>query len=90
MGNPRALHIEKALDVTNLEPYHPQKIMILCARKVAQRSKHWQIAVIFTTDRIHLSGETRRTVDEESFEGIFLCRGNGRTVCRGNGRTVCR
>ena len=24
-GNPRALHIEKALDVTNLEPYHPQK-----------------------------------------------------------------
>ena len=29
----------------------------------------------FHTDRIHLSGETRRTVDEESFEGIFCAEG---------------
>ena len=74
-GNPRALHIEKALDVTNLEPYHPQKNHDPVRQEGGAKVETLADCRYFHTDRIHLSGETRRTVDEESFEGIFCAEG---------------
>lgn len=74
-GKPRTLHIEKALDVTNLEPYHPQEADFPVREEGGARVETLADCRYFHTDRIVLSGNTERAVDGGSFEGIFCAEG---------------
>lgn len=81
-GNPRALHIEKALDVTNLEPYHPEETVSSLRREGGARVQTLGDCRYFHTDRIFLAGDTQRTVDGGSFEGLFCAEGSA-VLCAG-------
>ena len=74
-GNPRALHIDKALDVTNLEPYHPEESQYPIREEGGAEVQTLADCPYFYTDRISLSGETQRMVGDGSFEGIFCAEG---------------
>ena len=74
-GNPRALHIDKALDVTNLEPYHPEESQYPIREEGGAEVQTLADCPYFHTDRISLSGETQRMVGDGSFEGIFCAEG---------------
>ena len=74
-GKPRALHIEKALDVTNLEPYRPEDAAGPARREEGAVVETLADCRYFHTERIALSGEAKRAVGNGSFEGLFCAEG---------------
>ena len=76
-GNLRELHVDKALQVTDLAP----------VKKINSPLPHIGICNYFTVDRINLSGElTNRlcgTVGEDSFLHILIIDGSG-SIINGN------
>ena len=73
-GKPRALHIEKALDVTRRTP--PQK---------QDFGSHLAQCAYFTVDV--KSGNFNGTADEKSFVSLLITDGIGTLAC--GGETVC-
>ena len=78
LGNPRALHIEQALEVTRCEPPQPQTF-----------APHLVQCPYFTVDRLATAGDpsvgARGTVDETSFLSILPIRGEGELRLTGTG-----
>ncbi len=78
LGNPRALHIEQALEVTRCEPPQPQTF-----------APHLVQCPYFTVDRLVTEGGSsdgaRGTVDETSFLSILPIRGEGELRLTGTG-----
>ncbi len=72
-GNPRELHVEKAMKVTTLDrpqiPYGQPK-----SDRLAQ-------CKYFTVDRIRLDGEREITVDDESFLSLLCLEGSAEIGC---------
>ena len=75
-GNPRQLHIEKALAVTDLGSAHPRSFDRTPHREGDAEVSRLGGCDYFTTDRIRLSGRCLRRVGEGSFEGLFCARGS--------------
>lgn len=68
-GKPRALHLDKALDVCNLSPFFP----LLCAFRPERRGdlcvQRLAACPFYAADRLTLSGAADLTVED----GSFLC-----------------
>lgn len=67
-GNPRQLHVAKAVDVTNL---HASKNSVNCDIKSGNLVK----CDYFTTDKITVDGVHEYHVDKDRFEILILCEG---------------
>lgn len=74
-GNPRELHIEKALDVTHLEGYHAEQKDYPTRKETGGTVTLLADCPYFRTERITLEGCMARTVDSDSFEGMFCAEG---------------
>lgn len=81
-GKPRELHVEKALDVTELSPAKPYKLPM--AEKLEGRTVQ-QLAdcEYFTVSHQEISIETLLCADESSFNHILVLEGEG-TLIAGN------
>lgn len=81
-GKPRQLHIEKALDVTNLAPtapYVPAKPVQLGGRTVQILAD----CEYFTVSKQNIASEADMCADEGSFNHILMLEGEGRLVAEG-------
>lgn len=66
-GNTRELHVDRALDVTRLEPV---------AQTPACKG-HIAISNYFLVDALHFSKETELLIDENSFAHLLVLKGHG-------------
>ena len=76
-GNPRELHLEKALDVLNLKKYEQQSFLEESASPgtVISRCKYFESVVY------DVGGELSLNVDSGSFESIICLSGSGKIIC---------
>ncbi len=87
-GNPRELHIEKALAVTDLGPAHPKAFDRTPHREGDAEVSRLGSCGYFTTDRIRLAGRCARSVDGGSFEGLFCASGSAALRAGGERMTL--
>lgn len=74
-GNPRELHIEKALDVTYLEAYRAEQKKYPTHKETGGTVTLLADCPYFKTRQIQLDGCMNRIVDSGSFEGLFCAEG---------------
>ncbi len=76
-GRNRPLHIEKALDVTNLNP----------SKARGKNYPHIAVCDYFVVDKLNLDGkilsEARGNVDEKTFLNVLILDGTGKISCGG-------
>lgn len=72
-GNPRQLHIERALDVSCLEPAPKQDGLKACSEGVTELSA----CKYFTVDKIDVEGETVIKAEDGSFRSLIFLSGKG-------------
>ena len=82
-GNPRELHLEKALDVLDYSKYEPAELDIrdteACVRSV--RCKYFKTAIY------EIDGMRQMILDEESFHSVVCIKGSG--TIRLKDMTIC-
>lgn len=72
-GRGRPLHIDKALDVINLEP----------PKLRGENYPHLAVCDYFTVDKLTIDGEFLSEVDEKSFLSVLILGGEGKISCGG-------
>ncbi|MEG2594998.1 MAG: type I phosphomannose isomerase catalytic subunit [Ruthenibacterium sp.] len=76
-GKPRALHIDKACDVTTLAPAVPK-----------QCGEHLAKCDYFTVDKLTLDGAQTHTADASSFHALLCVDGGATLTCGGETLTL--
>lgn len=77
-GNYRELHIQKALDVMDYQPYIPQKFENRVGKGEQYESRLLCCCKYFISTYYHIMGEVEIALTEESFNSIVCISGSGR------------
>lgn len=81
-GKPRQLHIEKALEVTDLCPAQPYKIGDTITYD-GYTSKELSCCEYFTVDFLDIENKADLIADEKSFNSLLILEGNGSLLANG-------
>ena len=82
-GKPRALHIDKALDVTHLGPAAPQQLPVAPVKTADYDDRMLAACDYFTVHELDIHGTVAQNADETSFHSL-LC-----TACDGELTVSC-
>jgi mannose-6-phosphate isomerase len=77
-GNPRELHIEKALDVTNLKPIAQEVKKSMLKDFDGYKLGNMASCQYFTSDVLDLDGEFKDLVDTTTFKAYTVVEGSGK------------
>ena len=77
-GNYRELHIQKALDVMDYQPYVPQKFENGVEKGEQYEARLLCCCKYFISTHYHVRGEVEIALNEESFNSIVCISGNGK------------
>ena len=81
-GKPRALHVDKAVDVTRTQPYVPVVPTAQdCARFETPQRTLLTHCDLFSVCRVDCDGTYTDAAGEESFVSLLALEGDGRFVC---------
>lgn len=81
-GKPRALHVDKAVDVTRTEPYSPR--VPDEAEKARFRTPQRELLTVcdlFSVCRVRCADSYRDAADAESFVSLLVLEGEGKFIC---------
>lgn len=76
-GNYRELHIQKALDVMNCDPYMPQKFEVKAEQGGQYESRQLCCCKYFISTHYSMKGMAELLFSEESFTSIICIKGTG-------------
>lgn len=89
-GKPRALHIDKALDVTHLGPAVPQQLPVAPVKTDAYDDRMLAACDYFTVHELDIHGTVAQNADETSFHSLLCtaCDGELTVSCTANTVTL--
>ena len=89
-GKPRALHIDKALDVTHLGPAAPQQLPVAPVKTDAYDDRMLAACDYFTVHELDIHGTVAQNADETSFHSLLCtaCDGELTVSCAANTVTL--